>query len=215
MDWSAPLAPIAQGLEGVVLDRLYRVQGPQSIGEIHRRAGKGSLSGVRFALERLVEQGLVNASRMGNLVAYELNTEHVVYPALQAALDAYRPYALLRERLRALLVEEFGDDLPSVAIYGSVARREAGAGSDIDLLVVAPRSWSDTATAEAFEITGKLHERVSRWTGNTAHVVATTEGDLVEAQRAGDPFTRALALEADTVVGSDVRTLLAASEVDA
>lgn len=216
MDWSVPLAPIVQSLEGVVLDRLYRVQGPQSIGEIHRKAGKGSLSGVRFALERLVEQGLVSASRIGNLVAYELNTDHVAYPALKAAFDAYRPYALLRERLHDLVVEELGDvDLPSVAIYGSVARRDATVGSDVDLLVVVPRGRSQDATAAVFAITGSLHEQVSRWTGNAAQVVATTEPDLLEAWRAGDPFTRALALEADTVVGPDVRTLLAATAAGA
>lgn len=173
-------------------------------------AGKGSLSGVRFALERLVEQGLVSASRIGNLVAYELNTDHVAYPALSAALDAYRPYTLLRQRLHDLVVEELGDvDPPSVAIYGSVARREATAGSDIDLLVVAPQAEAGEDPPRAFAIVAKLHERVTRWTGNSAQVVATTERDLLEAHRAGDPFTRALASEADTVVGRDVRELLA------
>ena len=216
MDWSIPLSPIVQSLEGVVLDRLYRVQGPQSIGEIHRKAGKGSLSGVRFALERLVEQGLVSASRIGNLVAYELNTDHLAYPALQAALDAYRPYALLRERLHDLVVGELGDiDIPSVALYGSVARREATAGSDVDLLVVAPLGQSDDATSDVFAMAGNLHEHVSRWTGNAAQVVATTARDLLAAYRAGDPFALALAVEADTVVGRDVRALLAASVADA
>jgi predicted nucleotidyltransferase len=49
------------------------------------------------------------------------------------------PSALLRaaaDRYTALLEEELGPNLVSAVLFGSVARSEATAGSDIDLLVV-------------------------------------------------------------------------------
>lgn len=207
MDWANPLAPIVSGLDAVVLDRLYRVTGSQSAGEVHRRGGKGSPSGIRFALERLADQGLVTSRGIGNIRAYELNTAHLTYLAVQAVLDAYRPYELLRERIRDLVVEHFGDDARSVAIFGSVARREAGTSSDVDLLVVTAPGGRDDEDDEV-ELVSVLHHEVERWTGNQVQIVEVTREQLVTTLRAGDPFAASLRLEVDTVVGQDIRSFL-------
>lgn len=210
VDWSTPLAPLVHGLEGQVLERLYRVQAPQTAGDIRKRTGyRVSMTGVRKALDRLVEQGLVTGTTIGNAVGYELNTDHLVYPAVAAALDAYRPYQLLRERLHELVINELGSaHPPSVAIYGSVARREATTSSDVDIVIVTPKDWARDHQA-AFDLVPLMYDRVTRWTGNAAQIVATTHDDLLNAREAGDPFTESLAEEADTVIGPDVRALLA------
>ncbi len=45
-------------------------------------------------------------------------------------------YGPVLEALLKLMMDRFGDDLVSLVLYGSVARGEARAGSDVDLLVV-------------------------------------------------------------------------------
>jgi predicted nucleotidyltransferase len=47
------------------------------------------------------------------------------------------PYSTIIEKLLRLLKERFGDDLISVAVYGSVARGDYRNDSDIDLLIIA------------------------------------------------------------------------------
>jgi predicted nucleotidyltransferase len=47
------------------------------------------------------------------------------------------PYSTIIEKLLRLLKERFGDDLISIAVYGSVARGDYRNDSDIDLLIIA------------------------------------------------------------------------------
>ena len=57
--------------------------------------------------------------------------------------EAPQPYREILELLLDSLKQRFGNDLVSVVVYGSVARGEARADSDVDLLIVAknlPRS---------------------------------------------------------------------------
>ncbi|MCH4816431.1 MAG: nucleotidyltransferase domain-containing protein [Saccharolobus sp.] len=49
------------------------------------------------------------------------------------------PYKSLLEKLIKLLLEEFGDRLISVVVYGSVARGDNRKDSDVDLLIVISR----------------------------------------------------------------------------
>ena len=46
------------------------------------------------------------------------------------------PYASLLNRLVRIMEEEFGDDLVSVVLFGSVARGDNRKDSDVDLLIV-------------------------------------------------------------------------------
>ena len=48
----------------------------------------------------------------------------------------YPEYQSLLERLVSLVRETFGDRVISVVLYGSVARGEAGLGSDVDILLI-------------------------------------------------------------------------------
>lgn len=208
MDWTTPLAPIVHGAEGIVLDRLCRVSAPQTAGQLRRRADDQlSLTGVRKALGRLVAQGLVLEHPLGSVIGYQINVDHLAYPAVRAMVDAYLPYSLLRDRLRALVEARFPDGQPTVALYGSVVRAAATVESDVDIVVVVPDPWPYTP-ADTQDLVAELYDAVGRWTGNAPQVVLSTTADLARAREAADPFIDSLAREADTVVGPSVRALV-------
>ena len=82
--------------------------------------------------------GLVERTPVGRANLYTVNEQHYAIAPLRALLD---PLAALREVAAAA-----GAD--AVILFGSVARGEATAGSDIDLAVLAGGSWDGRAELE-------------------------------------------------------------------
>ena len=81
--------------------------------------------------------------------------------------ETVRTYRQIAEDFARLLERELGEQLVSVVLYGSVARRDAQVGSDIDMLVVvdAPSREEGKAVRERvvdlvmeFENTGLMEE---------------------------------------------------------
>lgn len=156
MDIQHPISALIPTLEGLVVEALNRSSEPVGITRIHERAGSGSLSGIKKAVSRLVDTGVVLAQ--GSPPRYSLNREHITYPAV-AALTSAR--AELLDRIAALA--RTWDPLPGlVGVFGSFARGEGDMDSDIDVLVVG--DVSDDA------ISG-LASAIERWTGNRSHVL--------------------------------------------
>ncbi|MCG2801806.1 MAG: DUF294 nucleotidyltransferase-like domain-containing protein [Cellulomonas sp.] len=205
MDWRSPISALIPGLEGPVLEALWRSHHPITGGEVARLSRAGSYPGVRLALGRLVRQGLVTARRSGTAISYELNPAHLVYPALAAALDGFDAFGMLKDRLRDLLAQHLPTDQEgfALAILGSVARREATADSDIDLLLVYPDGHENTAE----ELGDTLRRSVRQWTGNEVQVLTMALGDVKAAATAGDPIVDSWGRDAVTVAGGDVRNL--------
>lgn len=204
MDWNKPTEALIPGLEGVALRQLYVVDGPQTAGDVQERAGTGSRNGLRYALDRLADQGIVLRRTAGNTAIYELNRDHLAYPALTAALGTYSPYPDLRDRLRDLVSDcPWTGPLFSLAVYGSVPRGEAGPDSDVDLLLVLP-DGRDPDDPQVDDLSEALHVHVKRWTGNRAHLDVRTERQIHMAAAMRDPVFSAWAQDADFVFGRDV-----------
>jgi DNA-binding transcriptional ArsR family regulator len=119
-------------LDGPVLAVLARSGKPLTAGEVAAQTPRGSEIGVRRSLARLVEQGIVRATEMGRNRVHELNREHVAAPAadLLAGLRLE-----LWKRLRARLGTWNPKPLYG-CVFGSAARGNGDAHSDIDLLLV-------------------------------------------------------------------------------
>lgn len=163
MDVSDPVKAVIPSLDGRILVVLAGSSAPMSLADIHERLGRASKSGVRLALLRLVDEGVVHRVPGG----YILNREHLAAPAV-ALLAAMRS-ELLR-RIEAFVTTSDVKPL-LVAAFGSFARRDGDSDSDIDLLLV-------TEAENAEELAGDLSERVRVWTGNECHVLTLTPLDL-------------------------------------
>jgi predicted nucleotidyltransferase len=127
---------------------------------------------VQLGLDRLTRQGIVAAAPAGRAILYRLNVDHLAAPHIQALIQLRRE---LLQRLRA----DFQNWVPAPAaayLYGSTARRESTAESDIDLLVVRPRDVDADAAAWRSQI-DRLSRMVTVWTGNEAQVLEFSEDE--------------------------------------
>lgn len=188
MDWSTPVRAVIPGLEGPVLAVLADAEEPLTGSEVHRRAGTGSNAGVRLALERLVAVGTVTARPAGGAILYAANREHLAWPAIQAALDAFDPHRELRRRLVALLERSV---LPAAALAIQAVPERRGRRSapvTLHVVVVVP----DDAMADDVELLSReIETRVRLWTGNAVAVHAATATTTLRDMDQAAPVTSA------------------------
>jgi predicted nucleotidyltransferase len=121
------------------------------------RLAAGGAGAVQRELERLGQSGLVTVRSIGNQKHYQANPASPVFAELCAI--ARKSFALadpLREALKPLVSR-----IEGAFVYGSVARREDTAMSDVDLMVIADKlSYSELL--EALEpLAGTIGRRVN------------------------------------------------------
>lgn len=89
---------------------------------------------VRQVLNLLRSHRLIYSQRAGAALIWDVNTEHVLWPLLRDLFgwEAEFSYQLNKELTRALPKER----VVRAILFGSVARKEEGPSSDIDLFVV-------------------------------------------------------------------------------
>jgi predicted nucleotidyltransferase len=112
--------------------------------EILRAVGSGS-GAVQRELKQLVAAGLVDRDARGHQVYFSANREAPIFPELQAIIAKTSGAADVLRTSLATLIGQGHIDLAFV--YGSVARGEQTARSDIDLLVVGDTSLANVAPA--------------------------------------------------------------------
>lgn len=190
MDVAMPLRSVVPTLDGPVIGVLAGTTAPLSLAEVHRRAGGGSKSGVRRVLLRLVAEGVVHEVPGG----YLLNRDHLAAPAVELLANLYGE---LLARIR-IEIEGWAQAPILVGLFGSAARRDGDASSDIDLLVV-----GDDPNVDDVD---RLGRRIEAWTGNTAQVIALTPGDLRRMRRAKEPIVAVWEREL-VVISGDRRAL--------
>ncbi len=111
----------------------------------------GGSGAVQRELARLVQSGLATVRRIGNQKHYQANSKSPIFFELCGIVDKTVGLVdLLRKALTPL-----EDDILAAFIFGSVAKRQDTATSDIDLMII-----SDTLTYP--DIFSALEETVTR-----------------------------------------------------
>lgn len=193
--------PDAVGLrEARVLTALSRTEVPLSGRSVARIVGM-TQSTVQRTLTRLREAGLVLAEPAPPSVLYRVNREHLAVPLLTALFR-------LDEELRIRAADHVGtwQVAPvSVVMYGSVVRGEAGAESDLDVLVVRPDGVPPDEPMWQEQVT-ELGDRLGRWTGRHASVVELSRLEAVRGL-ADEPYLREADREGWLVVGDPLHAI--------
>jgi hypothetical protein len=203
VDLARPLLVLTPTLDAAVLHALAATTAWASGAQVHRMAGTGSPDGVRKVLARLVGQGIVLADGHPHATLYLLNRNHVVADAI-VALTRLRGDIIGR-----ITAEVTSWDPPPLhaSLFGSFARGEADAASDIDVLVV----LTAEAAADQDNRTRQLDQLardILSWTGNRAHIVGTTPTVLATMVAADDPLVNSWRADHVHLTGARLRDLL-------
>jgi predicted nucleotidyltransferase len=159
--------------------------------ELIRNAGTGSGAAQR-ELARLEASGLVVASRIGNQKHYQANAESPLYSELRSiVLKTIGLAEPLRDALTPLV-----HDIRAAFVYGSVAKAEDRAASDIDLMIVSDRlSYGD--------VFGAL-DKVSRALGRHVNPTVYSTADFLKRAKTENAFmTRVLGGPKVWVIGTE------------
>lgn len=128
-------------------------------------------------LARLAEVGLLRRERLGNQLRYQANRECPVFAELAGLFRKTSGLVgVLAEALHSL------SPAPALAlVFGSLARGEENAGSDVDLLLIADCSFGDAVKA--------LHPAQARLQ-REINPVLYTAAEFARRIEAGDGFVR-------------------------
>jgi len=225
VDLTDPTRAVTATLDGPVLAVLASAGKPLTVGEVAVLMPRGSEIGVRKSLARLVEQGIVRAEEMGRNRIHELNREHVAAPVARALAELR---LVLWTRLRGTL-SGWNPKPVYGCVFGSAARGDGDAQSDIDLLLVrAPvagendprhgsRSLAEAAAGFAAEFMAaqltarqasrwgrqveQLHGLVRAWTGNPLQVLEMSVFEWSDHRRRRSELFSEISRDAIQVAG--------------
>ena len=185
-----PLATISPTLDMGVLYVLARADAEFTAPRINALLPEGgSLAGVRKALARLVEQGIVLEKLAGRTHTYSLNQDHLL-------ADSVKSMASAKERLseRTLQTVRAWEFRPiAVTIFGSAARNDMRTDSDIDLFIALPDAVDEL---QAETRIADLAAGLSAWTGNDTRPLVYRESEVAPA-----PIFDSIVSEGQTIYG--------------
>ncbi|NEM91895.1 nucleotidyltransferase family protein [Galbitalea soli] len=193
MDLSNPLSSLIPSLDGEVLAILADSPIELPLRRVAAAVSRGSVSGVRLALQRLVAHGLATARPLGNAILFSANRDHLLWPAIELAHSA-------RESLYLHISNQLGgwDSPPlSASVFGSVARGDSRPDSDIDLLLL----WRDRPADSADDAQYDLSRNLTLMTGNSVQLYSLTRAELDDHVRAREPIVETWRKEARHLYG--------------
>ncbi len=171
MRFDAAFGGLIPGASGVVLAALLRTGSPMTGRQVHGLVrDQFSLWSVQQALASLVGLGVVDSRTVGRAMVHTINEDHYAIQPLRVLLD---PFAALREAAQ----RSVGSSVDAVILFGSVARGEATADSDIDLAVLASPDWDGRS---------ELEDAVRARLGNDCDVLVFTPEEFSRLAATGD-----------------------------
>lgn len=200
---SEPLAVVTPTLDAPVLRVLAGSGKPLTTSTIARLAEVGSYHGIRKVLRRLVTMGIVQETTAGNTLLYELNREHLAAGSI-VTLSSLR--ALLFDKIHEA-VARWEISPVSLILFGSVARGDDTAGSDIDLLAVRPNDVAEEDEDWRDQV-GDLQQSIEAWTGNPAAIMELAEDAVDEAIATRAAIVESLRSDAVVLSGESLTSLL-------
>ncbi len=156
------------------------------------RLARGGTGAVHRQLQRLANAGLVSVFHEGNQKYYSAQRDSPVFHELHGLI--LKTVGIV-EPLRAAL-QPVAATIQVAFVYGSVAKGNETAGSDLDLLIV-----SDSLTyPDAYEILQEAERRISR----TVNPMVMTPEEWRKKRDAKDSFAKRIASQPKLfVIGDD------------
>lgn len=192
-----PFLLLTPTLDGDVLLKLALAEAEFTPPQVHRLIGSHSVEGVRNALQRLAEQGIVLQRKAGMAVLYELNRQHLAAPAVIAIAQIQNQLILrLRERFA-----EWSIRTPYAALFGSAVTGSMKPESDLDIFVVRPARTNPDGETWRSQL-DRLTQECSQWTGNDCRVLEYSSSEVNQAIANNDLVVRDIRSKGVRLVGA-------------
>ncbi len=195
MDFGEPFGGLMPGARGAVLAVLLRTGAPLTGRRVHALvADRHSLGAVQQALRDLDRLGLITMEAVGRAGVHRVNEAHAAIAPLRALAS---PIEVLTR-----VVEEAVRGVEAVLVFGSVARGDAHADSDVDLVVIAPAAWDGRA---------ELQQQVQERLGNDCDVLHLTGDHFKLAPEDREPVVSEILRDGIALIGTMPRRSRVAS----
>ena len=103
------------------------------------REVNASVGAIQRELETLAKIGIIKRSSVGNQVFYQVNKDAPVFPEMRGLVSkTVGAISVLRSALKPI-----SNQIVVAFIYGSVAREEETAQSDVDLIIIGEATLED------------------------------------------------------------------------
>jgi len=196
MDVSNGLSVVTPTLDAWVLRALVQTTRPLSGRQIARVVEHGSLGGVQKVLARLVEQGIVLADAHPSATLFTFNRDHL---AARPVIELARLASTLVERLEGF-IRSWEVQPQHAYLFGSAARQDGDASSDVDILLVHVQGSEEQANAWTQQV-DDLGAKIRLWTGNDAGILDISAVDLERMQVNGEAILDSWQREGILVAG--------------
>lgn len=201
MDFVRPVQSLIPGAQGRVLDVLARTTAELNLGTVARLAGVSPAQASRV-LPRLVLLGVVERRDVPPASLYRLVRGNLM---AQAVVDLVDVRERTIERLR-VLAGAIRPAPASLVLFGSLARREAAADSDIDVLVVR-RADVDEDDSGWNRTLGDWLIEARRATGNFVNHLEVSAAEVPPRLRSRKPLWRDIQRDGVLVFGKPLEQL--------
>jgi len=160
-------------------------------------------SSLQRELKALVNSGILQRRREGTRIYFKAETQSPLFPELRGLLE--KTAGLLPTLQQAL--EPLKDRIDCAFVYGSVARREEHARSDVDLLVIGAVGQAELAPAVR-KAEGRLGREVNVTSFSTIEFrrkVAAKDHFLSAVLRGSKEFVKGSERDLDEAIGKPRR----------
>jgi len=192
-----PFEVVTPTVDGDVLAVLARADAAFTPPQVRDLAGRHSVAGVRNALHRLTDQGIVHSEQVGRAFIYRLNRDHVAAPHVVALAEAGQTVI---QRMRGLIAS-WATPPDYAALFGSAATGKMTTSSDLDVLIVRPTTVDLDDEAAWHDQLDDFALSCTRWTGNDTRVLELSAAE-VRSGATTDRVLRAIARDGIHMAGS-------------
>ena len=201
MDFVRPVEALIPGVQGRILAALARTTAEINLRTVADLAGVSPAQATRV-LSRLVDLGVVNRRDVPPSALFQLARENI------AARVVVELAALRENTLKELasLAQKLVQRAVNVTLFGSLARGDAGADSDIDMLIVRARGVAEDDD-QWTELLAMFTDRVRERTGNPMNIVEVSESEIGQLLRSRRTLWGDVRAEGRTLAGEPLAAL--------